>query len=134
MLRIVIAVVLLAHGIGHVMGPLQVLRVATVNPAWRGDSWLLTGPVGTPATNVLGLVLWTVALVGFALLAGAVVGWLPEAWFAPLGVGCSIVSLAALLVFPIAFPTLSTIAAAAVDVAVLVAVLWYHWVPSDAGA
>ena len=47
MLKVVIAVVLLAPGIGHSMWLLQVFKVATVNPAWQGDSWILTGPAGT---------------------------------------------------------------------------------------
>ena len=33
MLKVVIALVLLAHGIRHSMGMLQVLKVATVNPS-----------------------------------------------------------------------------------------------------
>ena len=39
-LKIIVALVLFAHGIGHVMGPLQVFRVATINPAWSGGSWI----------------------------------------------------------------------------------------------
>ena len=83
MLKTVIAVVLLAHGIGHSMGMLQMLKVATVNPSWNGDSWLLTGAVGTTVTQVVGVVLWVAAIVGFAALAASVMGWLPVAWFQP---------------------------------------------------
>jgi hypothetical protein len=46
----------------------------------------------------------------------------------------SLASLAGVLLFPVAFPTTSTIGAVAVDVAVLVAVLGLHWAPSDLGA
>jgi hypothetical protein len=46
MLKLVAAVVLLAHGIGHSLGLLQLFKVATVNPEWHGDSWLLTGLAG----------------------------------------------------------------------------------------
>jgi len=134
MLKVIIALVLLAHGIGHSMGMLQVFKVATVNPAWRGDSWLLSGPAGTTVTQALGISLWTLAIVGFAVLAAVVAGWLPEAWFQPLAIGSAIVSLAGILLFPLAFPTFSTLGALAVNVAVLVAVAWYQWVPSDLAA
>jgi hypothetical protein len=131
MLKLVIALVLLAHGIGHTMGIIGVTRIATVSPQWRGDSWLLTGLAGNALASAVGVVLWALAIAGFAALAAVVVGWLPEAWFAPLAVGSSIVSLVGVLLFPIAFPVFSTIGAVAVDVAVLAAVLWYHWVPGD---
>ena len=131
MFKVVVALVLLAHGIGHSMGLLQVFKVATVNPAWDGDSWILTGMAGKMATQAVGGLLWTAAIVGFAALAASLLGWLPAAWFTPLAIGSAVVSLASLLLFPIAFPTFSTIGALVVDLAVLVAVTWYHWQPSD---
>ena len=134
MLKLVVATVLLAHGIGHSMGLLQIFKVATVNPGWHGDSWLLTQAAGPTATQVVGGLLWTAAIVGFAALAVAVMGWLPAAWFVPLAIGSSIVSLLSLLFFPVAFPTFSTIGALGVDLAVLLAVVWFHWMPADIAA
>lgn len=134
MLKIVIAVVLLAHGIGHSMGLLQMFKVATVNPEWRGDSWLLTSTAGTTVTQIVGAVLWAAAIVGFAALAAAVMGWLPTSWFAPLAIGSAAVSLLGLVFFPAAFPVLSTVGAFVVDLVVLVAVVGYHWLPSDLAA
>lgn len=131
MLKVVIGLILLAHGIGHSMGLLQIFKVATVNPAWNGDSWLLTGVAGPTATQAIGGLLWAVAIVGFVALGTVVLGWLPEGWWTPLAIGASLVSLAGLLLFPIAFPTFSSIGALAVDAAVLVAVFWFHWAPSD---
>lgn len=130
-MKFIIGLVLLAHGIGHSMGLLQVFKVATVNPQWHGDSWILTGLTGATATQAVGAVLWTAAIIGFALLAGVAVGWLPESWWQPLAIGSSLVSLAGLLFFPLAFPVFSTIGALVVDVVVLGAVLWYHWTPGD---
>jgi hypothetical protein len=134
MLKVVIALVLVAHGIGHSMGLLGMLKIADSNPAWHGDSWILTGFAGTTMTQLVGIVLWTVAIVGFAGVAGVVVGWLPAAWWAPLAIVSAVASLAGLLVFPIAFPAFSTLGALVVDVAVLAAVVWYHWAPSDLAA
>ena len=90
MLRYVIALVLVAHGIGHSIGIMQSLRIATINPEWNGDSWLITGFAGTSVTQAVGVVVWTVALIGFVLAAAVVVGWLPETWWAPLAVGSSL--------------------------------------------
>lgn len=131
MVNLVIALVLVAHGIGHIMGPLQVLKVASVNPQWRGDSWLLSGAIGTTPAQGIGMVLWTAALIGFVLLGGVVLGWLPISWWEPLAIGASIASLLGLLLIPTAFPTFSTIGAVIANFAVLAAVLWFHWVPSD---
>lgn len=132
MFRMVIALVLLAHGIGHSMGPLQVFKVATVNPLWDGDSWILGRVVGPTAAQGLGVILWAIALVGFVVAAAVFVGWLPTGWWQPVAIVSSVASLIGLVLFPAAFPVLSTIGAAAVDVAVLVAVLGFHWLPDTA--
>jgi hypothetical protein len=133
-LRIAVALVLLADGIGHSMELLQMFKVATVNPEWSGDSWILTGPAGSTATQVVGVVLWTVSMIGFAALAGVVIGWLPATWFAPLAIISSVASLVGLLLFPIAFPVFSTVGALVIDLAVLAAAVVYHWQPSDLSA
>jgi hypothetical protein len=134
MLKVVVALILLAHGIGHTLGLLQIFKIATVNPAWNGESWLLTGVAGPTATQAIGAVLWAAALVGFVALGGVVLGWLPEPWWTPLAIAASVTSLAGLVLFPIAFPTVSSIGVLVVDAVVLVAVLWFHWVPSDLAA
>lgn len=134
MTKIVIAFVLLAHGIGHSMGLLQVFKITTVNPAWNGGSWLLDGLVGMTASQVVGSLLWVAAIAGFSAAAASVLGWLPQAWFAPLGIASSAVSLAGVLLFPNAFPFASTVGAVVIDVIVIVATLWYRWQPSSLGA
>jgi hypothetical protein len=134
MFKIVIALVLLAHGIGHSMGLLQIFKVTTINPQWHGDSWILTELAGTTVTQVVGGLLWTAAIVGFTVLAAVVVGWLPTSWFAPVAIGSALVSLTGLLLFPIAFPTFSTLGALAVDLVVMSAAVWFHWLPADLGA
>jgi len=61
-------------------------------------------------------------------------GWLPVTWWVPLAVVSSIASLAAIGLFPTAFPTFSTIGAVVVDLATLLAVLGLHWVPGASPA
>ncbi|HYM82533.1 MAG TPA: hypothetical protein VEY67_00070 [Candidatus Dormibacteraeota bacterium] len=130
-LRFVLALVLLAHGIGHSMGLLAVSKVAVVNPAWTGDTWILGTVGGTTFIHAAGIVLWTVALVGFTALAAVVVGWLPTSLWAPAGIVASVASLIGIVLFPVAFPLFSTIGAAAVDLAVLAAIVWLSWTPAD---
>lgn len=134
MVKVVIGLILLGHGIGHTMGIIQMFKVATVNPSWDGRSWLLSDAAGTAVTQAVGVTLWTVATVGFVALAGIVFGWLPESWWASLAAISSVASLGGIVLFPVAFPAVSTLGALVVDVIVLIAVLWYHWVPSDLAA
>ena len=130
LVKILIALVLLAHGIGHSMGLLQLFRVATVNPQWRGDSWIL-GSAESAVVQPVAIVTWSLAIIGFAILAAVVIGWLPAGWWVPLAIASSAVSLVGIVLFPTAFPTFSTLGAAAVDVALLVAVVITHWEPAD---
>jgi hypothetical protein len=125
----VIGVILFAHGIGHSMGILQAVNVATINPEWHGDSWLLTGPLGAVPARAIGVGLWSVALIGFCAVAATVVGWLPASSFGPLAIVAAGASIAAIVCFPVAFPTFSTIGALVVDVAVVMAVVVGRWQP-----
>lgn len=127
----VIALVLFAHGVGHSMGIVQSTGLATVNPSWHGESWLLSGSVGSTWTTIAALVVWSAAIVGFCAVAATVVGWLPIAWFQPLALVSAAVSLAGVVAFPMAFPTFSTIGAVVVDLGLLFAVLGLHWQPGS---
>jgi hypothetical protein len=132
MVKLILALILLAHGIGHSMGLLQAFKVATVNPQWQGDSWILTGIAGQTLTTAIGVVIWSAAILAFTALAGVMVGWLPATWWQPLAIAGAAISLAGLFLFPVAFPTLSTIGALAIDVILLVAVVWQRWSPETA--
>lgn len=131
-LKLIIGVVLIAHGIGHSLGYFPIFGWAKA-AGWSGDSWILTGPAGVTATHVLGFVLWTVALVGFVVAGLGVLGIaVPVGWIRPASVVASIVSLVGIALFWDAFPSIvSKVGAIAVDVAVLWAVLVAHWPSSD---
>lgn len=132
MLKVVVALVLVAHGIGHSIGLLQLFKLATVNPVWHGNSWLLAA-AGTSATQVVAGTLWTIAIVGFTALAAALLGWLPSSWFPTLAIGSSVASLMGLVLFPVAFPLASTIGALGVDVAIVIGTM-YLWLLTDSAA
>jgi hypothetical protein len=126
MVRWVIGLVLVGHGIGHTLGLLPALGLAS-GAGWTGDSWLLGG---SGAVRMLGLVLWLMTTVGFVVLGAVYVGWLPLGWWRALAVAVPLLSLAALALFWQGFPSAGPrIGALAVDLAVLAAVLGRGWSP-----
>jgi hypothetical protein len=131
-LKVVIGAVLIAHGIGHVLGWFPIFGWAR-STGWTGDSWVLSGAVGQGPTNVIGFVLWGVSMVGFVLVGLGVLGLpVPATWLRPLAVLAAITSLLAVGLFWDAIPALSgRIGSIAVDVLVLWAVLVGHWPSSD---
>ena len=134
MLKIVIAAGLLAHAIGHSMGLLQLSKIATVNPGWHGESWLLTGLVGTTSIQIVGGLIWASSMIGFVALAAVVMGWLPVSWFTPIAIGSAVVSMVGLLLFPAALPAFSTLGALVVDVVVVLVAVWYQLLATDSAA
>lgn len=100
-----------------------------------GDGALSTWMIwSTPRKRNSSTIVPSRSTAGFALVAAVVIGRLPQAWWQPLAVVSSVASILGLLFFPAAFPVFSTVGALVIDVAVLVAVLWMHWVPSDLAA
>jgi hypothetical protein len=127
MLRIVIVLVLGAHGIGHLIG----VAGGWFNSAWGGSntSWLLTPPLGR-ATGVLEGALWLLPGIGFVLAAGLLLGG-SELW-RPLALASAAVSLIVIALFPGQLPLGSTVGAVAVDVAVILGLLIFSWPAPDA--
>ena len=66
---------------------------------------------------------WVVSLAGFVIAALSLWGILPDAIWRPLAVGSALVSTAGIILFAGTWPVFNTVAAMAVNVAVLVAVL-----------
>jgi len=132
MWRTVIAIVLLAHGIGHSLGMFPALGLAKTE-RWSDHSWLMTNFIGESAARWLGVLLWLAVMLGFI---GAGLGFygilVPQDWWRSLAAASAVVSLVGLALYWNAFPSLiNKIGAIAVDVAVLVALLWAHWQTAD---
>ncbi len=135
MLRSAIAVVFIAHGLGHALGllPLVGLRLSRTHAT---TSWLLTDRLGATATRGVGLTLWLVALIGFVAAGLGLFDWLvPRDFWEPLAIAAASVSLVAIASYwdglPFFIP--NKVGAIAVDLAVLVYLLWLHWPPDVAG-
>ncbi len=119
-LRILIAVALFVHGIGHTLGFFKPAR-----------SWILPA-VGAPALRLTANILWGLATVGFLLSLLAFLGIiLPAQWWRPLAVIFALVSLLGLVLFFENWPAFNAIGAFGFNIAVLVALLWLHWPPLD---
>ena len=127
MLRLLIVVVLIAHGIGHSIG----VAGGWGNNAWggSGDSWLLTPVLGRSVGVVEGLI-WLIPAIGFVAAGGALLAGM-DAWRA-IALASSAVSLLAIALFPQQLPAFSTVAAVVVDVAVIIGLTVLQWPSADA--
>ena len=141
LLRMIIAGVLAFHGIGHAMGIIPALQLSFFQNQtgawaknWSNRSWLLTPLIGDSASRILMIVLFAVPLVGFIAAALGLMGWLvPHDWWRLLAIVSAVVSLVALGLFWNAFIYLFPHkgGSIAVNVAVLVGLLWANW-PAEA--
>jgi hypothetical protein len=129
LLRILLAVVLFVHGVGHVV--FMPVAYAAMKTPETGHSWLVSPVVGDAAGQWVATLL---AAAAFALFAGAAIGiWQLLPWWRTLAVAGAIVSGALILAFFGGMPTSASVSAFALDVVVLVAILVAHW-PSEAVA
>ncbi|HSG86993.1 MAG TPA: hypothetical protein VLA23_11705 [Candidatus Limnocylindrales bacterium] len=128
--KLVVAGVLGAHGIGHVLGWLPATGVVNFE-GMSGQSWLLSPTLGDGGTRLAAGLLFVVPTVGFVAAAGGLL--LGQAWWRQVAVASAAVSLGAMAMYPQAFPTSSTIGSIAVDLAVLYGILVAGW-GAEAGA
>lgn len=121
-LRVVLAIVVACHSIGHMFFLIPYLGLADWGQS--GRSWLLTNLVGDTSTRVLGSLLWLAAIVAFMVVGYGL--FAQQAWWRTLFVGSAALSLATVTLFAdrLAGPAFN---AAAFDVIVLVALLLVRW-------
>ncbi len=82
------------------------------------------------STSVLEGLIWLIPAIGFVAAGGALLAGL-DAWRA-LALASSVVSLVAIALFPQQLPTFSTVAAVAVDLAVVIGLTVLQWPSADA--
>jgi hypothetical protein len=134
-LRLVAGGVLMVHGVAHVGAIAALLWIRSGRPTGGGSwtaarSWLVPS-LATDAAAGIAITFWVVALTGFAATALAFwgVGLPVDAW-RPLGVLSAVVSAGGIVLFLGNWPVFNTLAALAVNVAVLVAVAT-NWPPQS---
>ena len=120
------------HGLGHV-GALGALvaqgRVVSTGSWLRARSWLFPS-LAVPVATTVASVFWVLSTIGFVAAAMSFWGVLVpgDAW-RQLALASSIVSALGIVLFFGTWPTFNTLAALAVNIAVLVTQLWLHWPP-----
>lgn len=132
-LGIIIALVLFVHGIGHVMGLIPILGLASTE-TWHAQSWLLTGLIGDTASRIVGFILFAAPLVGFIGAGLGLMDWLvPHDWWQTLAIVSAVISMVAIILFWNAFVMLfpNKIGAIAVNGVTLVGLLLANW-PTEA--
>ena len=125
--RLIVVLVILAHGIGHVLFLAPCLGIAQWGQS--AHSWLLTRVLGDLPTRVIGSLLWLMIIAGFVAAGIGLLG--QHAWWRTLASASAAVSLLALLLFVSRSSTQPVLSAALMDVAILVALLWVHWPSVD---
>jgi hypothetical protein len=116
-LKILVALLLVAHGLGHVMAPQSAFAAPGAFP--RSASAVL-GPrltIVSRGGKALSL-LWLIPLVGFVL--GTYGLWTGQGWWRPVLIVSAVVSLVAVLPWWNVMPRFSYLGALAADVLVLV--------------
>ncbi len=123
-LRVVLAVVLVMHGLGHVLFLGPALRLVD----WAGQtggSWLISAPLGDGPTHALGGLVWAASTVLFVVSAGGLL--VSQEWWRPVALAGAVVSLFGIAVFWDGIATTSAAFALVVDVAIIVALAVIHW-------
>jgi hypothetical protein len=129
---LIVALLLVAHGLVHVSYTQAAPPARGTGPAWPfclEHSWALT-PLGldATATRAVGLLLAVAIVAGYGLAALAVLGIAPGAWFGPAVVGASLVSAVMLALFFTPWIVLGF----AIDAALTAAVVIAGWQPGAA--
>jgi hypothetical protein len=129
--KLLIAAVLLLHGLGHggaFVAALLARGGRADTGAWGAARLWALPSLSTSAATIVAGVFWTLSLVGFVVTALAFWGWLmPPAIWRQLAIASAIVSLVGIVLFLGTWPAFNTLAALAVNLAVLITQLWTHW-------
>jgi hypothetical protein len=114
----IIAIVLLAHGAGHMLWLVSLMGMAD----WRQvvESWLITPRFGCYVTQIVGAIVWLTATGAFAAAAFAM--FVGARWFGSAATIGAIASILGLFLFYKNPPSQPVISAFIVDVLVLLGV------------
>jgi hypothetical protein len=124
LVKVIAAGVLVAHGMGHVLGWMPAFGVASFEGV-SSRSWALTGVLGEGGVRMAAGILFVVPMIGFA---AAGVGLLTgQPWWRQAAVASASISLLATALYPQAFTTGSTVGSVAVNLVVLYGILVAGW-------
>jgi hypothetical protein len=123
-MNVVLALVVLAHGIGHVLFLAPTVRFAN----WAdqtGHSWLVTPLLGDMATQLVGGLIWIATIALFVAGAGGFLGG--QDWWRAATVAGAILSIVGIVLMWDGIATTNAVLALVFDVLILGSLLWLRW-------
>ena len=130
--RVLITGALLLHGLGHggALGALIAIGRGMSGGSWApARSWLFPS-LAAPAARTVASSFWIVSMIGFVGSAMSFWGVLvPGDIWRQLALASSLVSIVGITLFLGTCPVFNTLAALAMNIAVLVTQLWLRWPP-----
>jgi hypothetical protein len=131
-LRIIIAVLLFVHAIGHIQGIIASLGVIK-SETWHVRSWLFDGLLGERRSRTLALILFIGIVIGFLMTAFSFLGiGLPHDVWRTLAIIFAIPSVLSLVAYWNAFAMFfNKVGAIGVNGWILIGLLFLKW-PSEA--
>lgn len=127
-IRLIAAVVLIFHGVGHYMGVLAGLGIK-MTARMSGESPLLEGILGSQGIRAVCLILFALAFVGFIASGFSLLGWVvPQSLWLKLAVVSAVISMLGLVFYwnALAF-FFNKFGAVLIDAAVFICLLFLHW-------
>jgi hypothetical protein len=125
--RLLLAVVVGAHGIGHTLFLFSCLGVPNLGQSTR--SWLLTNLIGDGGARAVGGLLWLVATLAF--IAVGIGLYRQEEWWRTLSIIAAVLSVIGLALFWSNPATGPAVSALIFNVVVLVVLLVVRWPPQS---
>ncbi len=134
LIKVLIAGILLVHGLGHggAIGALITIDRGVPGGQWKAaHSWLFPNLAPKTAKTVA-TIFWALSLVGFVVAALSFWGWIfPISLWRPVALVFAFISFTGIALFWGNWPVFNTLAAQAVNLAVIVTQLFMHWPPQD---
>lgn len=125
--RWIIAAVVLAHGVGHVL--FAPLLATALKLEASGHSWLLTPALGDGPARAVATALAAIVTAAFVVVAGGIA--LQTGWWRGLAIAAALGSILLVGLMWDGVPSSPAAAAVAFDVVILAALLLLHWPSSD---
>ena len=130
LIKIIIAGVLLLHGLGHggAIGALIAIDRGVPSGKWlAARSWLFP-KLAPQLAKIIAVIFWVLSLLGFVAAALSFWGILvPGDLWRPLALIFACISFVGIALFWGTWPMFNTLAAQLVNLAVIITQLWMHW-------
>ena len=128
-IRIIVAIVFILHGLGHVLVFLAGFGVK-LSENHSLNSWLFSNLLGEKASRFLGMGIALISLFGFILAGLSILDIaLPQNYWQTLVLYAAIISMAGLIFYWYSFPFFIPNKAGIilVNCITIISILWIHW-------